>query len=135
MEVTKTLKPGDRGTSRLLRKFGERLVCVRYRFDPAKKKNLTTVELIIDERDAPLGYHPLSPRRRTPKQKVLVRVDFHESELRARVKAAHGLWDPERRGWLLPFAAVEEMGLEERIMEENVPRNGNTTDGDGYILE
>ena len=52
MEVTKTLRPGDRGTARLLREYGERLVCVRYRFDRERKKNLTTVEIVVDERDA-----------------------------------------------------------------------------------
>jgi len=43
MEVTKTLRPGDKGTARLLRKYGDRLVCVRYRHDSQRKKNLTTI--------------------------------------------------------------------------------------------
>ena len=125
MEVTTTLEPGDRGTARLLRRYGERLVCVRYRFDPARKKNVTTVELVVDERDAPEGYHPLNPRRPEPKQQVLVRVDFYETELRVRVKGANGRWDPERRGWVLPIATVREMGLEDRIMQKHVPRSGH----------
>jgi len=125
MEVTKTLKPGDRGTAKLLRPYGERLVRARHRFDPTRKKNLTTVELVVDERDAPEGYHPLSPRRPEPKQQVLVRVDIDETQMRARVKDAHGRWDPERRGWLLPYATVREMGLEDRIMQEYVPRSSH----------
>jgi len=90
MEVTKTLKPSYRGTAKLLRRYGERLVCVRYLFDSTRKKNVATVELVADERDAPEGYHPLSPRRPEPKQQVLVRVDFDETQMRARVKDAHG---------------------------------------------
>ena len=124
MEVTNTLKPGDRGTPQLLRRYGERLVCVRYRFDSARKKNVTTVELVVDERDAPEGYYALYPRRPEPKQQVLVRVEFDETAMRARVKGAQGRWDPERRGWVLPYATVREMGLVDRIMEEHVPKSG-----------
>ena len=131
MEVTKTLKPGDRGTARLLRRYGERLVCVRYRFDPTRKKNVTTVELVVDERDAPGGYQRMYQRRPEPRQQVLVRVDFDETEMRARVKDAHGRWDPERRGWILPFATVRDMGMEDRIMPELVPRSGHRPETGG----
>jgi len=81
------------------------------------------VELVVDERDAPEGNHALSPRRPKPKQQVLVRVDFDETQIHARVKDAHGRWDPVRRGWVLPYATVREMGLEDRIMQEHVPRS------------
>jgi len=37
------LKPGDRGTRKLLEHFGERLVCVRYRQDPAQESILTRI--------------------------------------------------------------------------------------------
>jgi hypothetical protein len=42
------LKPGQRGTKRLSEKYGEQLVCVRYRYDDATKKRYKTVELIVD---------------------------------------------------------------------------------------
>jgi len=32
METRVTLKPGSKGTKKLVTQFGERLVCVRYRF-------------------------------------------------------------------------------------------------------
>ena len=131
MEVTKTLKPGDPGTAQLQRRYGERLVCVRYRFDSTRYKNLTTVEIIVDERDSPGGHHPLDTRRPAPKQQVLVRVDFAETDLRIRVKEAHGRWDPERRGWVLPYATVKELGLTERIIQENFPISGHTAEGHG----
>lgn len=49
MEVLKTLVPGRSGTHRYQRQYGDRLVAVRYRHDPQKKRRLTTVELIVDE--------------------------------------------------------------------------------------
>ena len=33
MEVRLTRRPGDAGTHKLLERYGERLVCVRYRYD------------------------------------------------------------------------------------------------------
>ena len=83
MGVSKTLQPGDPGAALLLRRHGERLVCVRYRLDPTRKKNITTVETIVDGRDARQGYHPINTRRPVPKQQVLVRDDFDETDLRA----------------------------------------------------
>jgi hypothetical protein len=41
------LKPGQNGTKKLLARFGERLVCVRYRYDEARRQRFTTVELIV----------------------------------------------------------------------------------------
>jgi len=35
MEIRTTLRLGERGTRRLVDQFGTRLVCVRYRCDPA----------------------------------------------------------------------------------------------------
>lgn len=131
MEVTKTLKPGEPGTARLLRRFGDRLICVRYRHDPESNKHITTVELIVDEREATGGYHPIYPTRRAPKQQVLVRIGFEETDLRARVKQADRRWDPDRRGWILPYATVQALGLEGRIMEEEVPISGQVPEGHG----
>ena len=50
-EVRTTLAPGQNGTKRLLRQYGDQLVCVRYRYDKLRGKRLKTVELIIDEQD------------------------------------------------------------------------------------
>ena len=47
MDVIKKMKPGDPGTKRLLAKYGEQLVCVRYRNDRQNQRRLTTIELIV----------------------------------------------------------------------------------------
>ena len=46
-----TLRPGQRGTRKLLTRYGDRLVCVRYRYDERRKKRYETVELIVEETD------------------------------------------------------------------------------------
>lgn len=45
----KMIRPGKPGTKKLTQKFGEDLVCVRYRYDKKRKKRYTTVEVVIDE--------------------------------------------------------------------------------------
>jgi hypothetical protein len=51
MQIRLTLKPGQKGTKKLLRRYGDKLVCVRYRYDPQNKKRYKTVELIEEELD------------------------------------------------------------------------------------
>jgi len=41
------LRPGQRGT-KLLREYGDRLVCVRYRYDEQNARRLKTVELVVE---------------------------------------------------------------------------------------
>jgi len=59
MEIRTVRKPGDKGTQALMKQYGERLVCIRYRYDPARKKRYKTVELIVTEEDwQPPEPHP-----------------------------------------------------------------------------
>jgi len=62
-EVRLHLKPGQKGTKQLLAQYGDRLICVRYRYDVQRKKRLKTVELLVAE---PIGNHGLaSPATRS----------------------------------------------------------------------
>ena len=47
--VRLNLKPGQKGTKQLLAQYGDRLVCVRYRYDAYRKKRLKTVEILVAE--------------------------------------------------------------------------------------
>ena len=49
MEIRLTLRPGMAGTKRLLARYGERLVCVRYRYDRATGRRVKTAELIVQD--------------------------------------------------------------------------------------
>ena len=45
MKTRLTLKPGQEGTKRLVEKYGDALVCIRFRYDVKNGKRLKTVEL------------------------------------------------------------------------------------------
>lgn len=89
---------------------------MRYRFDHERNKNITTVEIVVDERDVTEEPEPHLNQDPVPQESVIVRIDFHETELREQAKQAKGIWDPERRGWILPYQAVRRLGLEGRII-------------------
>ena len=45
------LKPGQKGTKALVEKYGDALVCVRYRYDETSRTRLKTVELIVERKE------------------------------------------------------------------------------------
>ena len=122
MEIRTVRKPGDKGTQALMQKYGERLVCIRYRYDPARKKRYKTVELIIAEQEWQPGEpHPqqekaagLSPKRYYTRR-VGIRVEYHETELRKQIKTAGGMWDPSAQLWFVPEEEARKLGLVQRI--------------------
>lgn len=117
METRLTLRPGDRGTRKLVQKYGARLVCVRYRYDTAKSRRYTTVELIVAE--APWAPRPRGRRlSRPPDEMVYVRVGYAEEALRAKMKALGAIWRPQHEVWELPWGVVRGLGLEDRVVGE-----------------
>ncbi len=44
------LKPGQKGTKRLVEQYGKSLLCVRYRYDENRRVRLKTVEIIVEEK-------------------------------------------------------------------------------------
>ncbi len=65
--------------------------------------------------------------RRNDHDLVGVRIDWKESELRAAVKRAGGIWRPRQRLWELSWDAVRTLGLHGRVVEEpsGTKRNSN----------
>jgi hypothetical protein len=110
--VKSTMWPGQKGTARLSRHYGDQLLCVRYRYDTERGKRMTTVELVVDEQDWVPGFL-FKPERR-----VFVRIGFDEMELREQVKLAGGYWHPQKKAWHLPFGSVVELGLEKRVLDD-----------------
>jgi hypothetical protein len=49
MRTRLTVRPGHPGARHLTEIYGERLVCVRYRYDPVTRRRYKTVELIVAE--------------------------------------------------------------------------------------
>ena len=113
------LKPGQKGTKQLLAQYGDRLICVRYRYDAQRKKRFKTVEILVAERD----WEPPRPRF-ADDQIVALRVAFVDVAIRDRVKQAGGTWNPQRRIWLLRYDRVLELGLNSRIVAEPASKSG-----------
>jgi len=113
------LKPGQKGTKQLLAQYGDRLICVRYRYDAQRKKRIKTVELLVAERD----WEPPRPRF-AHDQIVGVRVAFADVAIRDRVKQAGGTWNPERRVWQLRYDRVIALALHTRIVDEPASNSG-----------
>ena len=118
METRVTLKPGSKGTKKLVAQFGERLVCVRYRYDAAAQVRYKTVELVIEQ----LPWNPAQRALRgdegpgRPPVLVGLRVHFHEEQLRKRVKDAGGRRLPEKKLWVVPIGVARRLGLADRAV-------------------
>ena len=143
MQARATLRPGQKGTKKLVARFGAGLICVRYRYDTKRKKRFTTVELIVDQADwipsTPLSTQsPPSAPPETPTaiavempatapagpvgepagnahDLVGLRVEFEEAGLREKVKAAGAKWNPQQRLWLLRRDRAVGLGFQARI--------------------
>ena len=100
METRLTLKPGQKGTKRLVARYGDQLVRVRYRYDPERNMRYTTVELIVDR----IAWTPSKIFDRLD-QSDLVRVKvFYREAARTKVWNTGGRWLKERKLWELPRA-------------------------------
>ncbi len=104
--VTKTLRPNEPGTLKLVRRYGDALVCVRYREDDVGRRRCTTVELIIDE-------GPVQ-RRLTDRSLVQVHLPWNDEQTRARALKLGARWNPAHRRWTLALKLAKAMGLRYR---------------------
>ena len=111
MHIRLTLPPHQRGAKQLLAKYGNRLLCVRYRYDSQQKKRLKTVELIEEER-------PWNPegKQQDGRRLVYVQGAAAEGEVRRQVKGAGGRWRPQYGVWELPYEQVVALQLGQRIV-------------------
>jgi hypothetical protein len=106
------LKPGQKGTRRLVEQYGDSLLCVRYRYDEHRGVRLKTVEIVIEEKT----WRP--PFRFRDGDIAPVSVSFGETELREKLRKARAKWDPLGKVWLVPYRLIRGTELEARIPEE-----------------
>jgi len=110
MKTWLTLKPGQHGTKRLVKKYGDALVCVRLRYDVQLGKRLKTVELIEED---------IVWTRPPPRYKagtiVPLRISASDMRLREMVKAAGGKWRPDEQLWFVRYGAIAGGPLENHI--------------------
>jgi len=113
LKTGKKLNPGAPGTKKLVAEYGEKLLCVRYRYDARKKLRLKTIEIIVEA----VPWQPAS--NRISKNKIVnVRVKYGEVDLGRQVKAAGGIWNRKKQSWELAYREVLRLGLMDRVIHE-----------------
>jgi len=112
METRLTLRPGQSGTKKLVARYGERLLRVRYLYDEKMGRRLKTVELVIDS-------VPWRPRERKPRRRddeiVAFRIAYHEADLRERAKRLGAVWRPAQKLWEISWLDAKRLGIANRV--------------------
>lgn len=112
MKAHTHMKPGENGTKWLVERFGNSLVCVRYRYDEIRDVRVTTAEIIVDERPG-----KAAPRLRAT-DAVFLQVPYAMKALRERLKGVGARWDPAEKLWRVRYGLIKgDRELEERIVK------------------
>jgi hypothetical protein len=109
MRTRLTLRPGDAGTHKLVEQFGDRLLCVRYRYDEKRQLRLKTAEIIVDAR----AWLPEKRTTPTPDELdyVYVRFDTRDRDALTAVKRLGGYFDETTNAWRITRAAANLLDL------------------------
>jgi len=114
--VVKRLMPSQPGALKLARRYGDALVCVRYRHDEQRKIRYTTIELVVDQ--APIS------RRIRADELVMVHIDFANASLQELAHAHGARWDEKRRLWRMTYGLTKTLKLVAGIVRPRPPRQG-----------
>ena len=99
------MQPDARGAMKLARKYGQTLLCVRYRLSPDGKQRMTTVELEFER----------VPVQKKVNPAVSVKIYASEKELAAKAKAKGAWFNGETRLWQMRQNDARALGLSERV--------------------
>jgi hypothetical protein len=99
------MRPGDRGTAKLVRDWGDRPVAVRYRYSNSPPTRFTTVELVV-------ASAPWTPKA---SRSVLVEVRSWEGDLREKLRAAGGRFVLKAMRWRIRYDKAIALGLKDRV--------------------
>jgi len=110
MRTRLTLKPGQDGTKQLVDKYGDDLICIRFRYDENTGKRFKTVELIVETTD---WIPPL--QQYASDDIVTLRISAADMRLRTLVKSVGGKWRPEMKLWLVRYGCIAGGPLENYI--------------------
>ena len=102
MKTRLILKPGQRDTKALVKKYGDALLCVRFRYDPKTRKRLKTAELIVEK----AAWTPPLPRY-TADTLAPLRIQAGDMPARSQAKKAGGRWNPEKKLWFVKYGNIE----------------------------
>ena len=117
MRTQLTLHLNQHGANQLRERYGERLVCVRYRYDETTKERWKTVELRVEKS----VWEPPRPNGQADSL-VALQIAAQEREVRQQVKAAGGKWNPKAMVWELSYGQAVALGLTARIVTKKEER-------------
>ena len=103
--VAKTMQADSRGAIKLSRKYGQALVCVRYRLSPNGLQRMTTVELELERVAVQKKANPA----------VAVKIYASEKKLIERAKAKGAWFNGETRLWRMQKNDAYALDLGDRI--------------------
>ena len=106
------VKPGQKGSKRLVEQYDDKPLCVRYRYDENRKVRMKTVEIIVEER----SWQP--PFRFRDDDLAPVAVEYGETALREKLRRLRATWEPQAKVWLVPYGKIRGTELKTRIPAE-----------------
>lgn len=107
--VVKRLRASQHGAIKWARRYGDSLVCVRYRHDAQGGYRYTTIELVVDEA-------PITSRAR-PDDIVMIQIDLDEANLQKLARSHGARWEPKLRAWAMPRKVAEKLRLLSRTLK------------------
>ncbi len=111
MNTVKKLIHGKPGTKKWIRKYGDELICVRYRYVSELNERMITVELKVDS-----GRWKKN-RKGIPDNKIMnIKINYKEIDLRNKIKSMGGMWNKEKKVWELSYKFVKSLSLTDRIL-------------------
>ena len=114
MRTSKKLLPGRPGTIKMLHKYGEKLVCVRYKYDEQTQMRFKTVELIEEKSEWN------KDSNRIPANKMMkLKIKYGKVDLGLAVRSLGGRWNKVKKYWELPYKDVLTLGLEHTIIQDH----------------
>ena len=111
MNTKRKIYPGQPGTQKWTKKYGEDLVCIRYKYDSNANRKMITVELVVEEQEWQKN------RNHIPENKMMaVQIEYGERELGLKVRSVGGTWNRKEKVWYLPWNAIKALGLQDRVV-------------------
>lgn len=112
MITKKILYAGQPGTKKWIKKYGPKLIAVRYKYDHNNCKKMITVELEADLQD-----WNRDMQRIPNNKKVKLKINYGEIDLGIKVKSFGGVWNKKEGVWECKYETVKALGLTNRIVD------------------
>jgi len=105
----------------LIKKYGDALVCVRYRYDEASHTRIKTVELIEEKKVI-----PIRPQKTKEEALVPVQIAYDDLHLGKMARMLGGRWDPDVKLWYLSSRIIKGTELEKHIILDALSKSYDT---------